>query len=267
MAEKLICKRFIEINKVSDYESFIVCTSPRSGSTLLCKLLAATGKSGKPDSHFHSPSLSDWTRYYSIAAEDFGSERELLSAVFKAAYDRGIGSTHIFGLRMQEHSFEYFMHKLRVLHESYTCDSERIQVAFGKTLYIHLTRQNKLDQAISYVKASQSGLWHQAPDGTELERISAHQEPVYDERAIAHQIAKLTDMDMRWESWFISEELDPLRVEYDDLSDNPTGVVGKVLEHLGLDPNIARQLALPVARLADATNKNWAKRYREGNHE
>jgi LPS sulfotransferase NodH len=139
---------------------------------LLCKLLAATGISGEPDSHFHSPSVSDWTGYYNIVAEDFDSERELLSAIFKAARDRGTGRTDMCGLRMQGHSFDYFMQKLRVLHESCLCDSERIQVAFGKTLFIHLTRLNKLDQAISYVKASQSGLWHKAPDGTELARVS-----------------------------------------------------------------------------------------------
>jgi LPS sulfotransferase NodH len=115
----------------------------------LCKLLAATGKSGKPDSHFHSPSLSDWMGYYNIAAEDFASEREMLSAIFKAARARGTGNTLMFGLRMQGHSFEYFIQKLRVLHKCCTCDSERIRVAFGKTLFIHLTRRDKLDQAIS----------------------------------------------------------------------------------------------------------------------
>jgi LPS sulfotransferase NodH len=255
------------INKVPSYESFIVCTSPRSGSTLLCKLLAATGKSGKPDSHFHSPSVSDWTRNYSIAAEDFHTECELLSAIFMAARDRGTGSTSMFGLRMQGHSFDYFMQKLRVLHESYACDSERIHAAFGKTLFIHLSRKDKLDQAISYVKAAQSGLWHIAADGTELERLSVHQEPVYDEKAIAHQCAKLSDMDKRWESWFIGEGLDPLRVQYNDLSDNPIGVVCEVLHRLGIDPEIARGLELPIARLADATNKSWAKKYREGRHE
>lgn len=252
---------------MSGYQSFIVCTSPRSGSTLLCKLLAATGKSGKPDSHFHSPSTADWARYYNLAAEDFESEGELLSAIFKAACNRGTGSTKMFGLRMQGHSFEYFIQKLRVLHPRHACDSERVKAAFGKTLFIHLTRNNKLDQAISYVKASQTGLWHQAPDGAELERNSAHQEPVYDEKAITHQIAKLTDMDKRWESWFANEGVIPLRVEYDDLSDNPLGVVGNLLDHLGLDPNMACGLALPVARLADASNKNWSKRYRESRHE
>ncbi|HBF29284.1 Stf0 family sulfotransferase, partial [Rhizobium sp.] len=31
---------------MAKFSSYVICTSPRSGSTLLCKLLAATGISG-----------------------------------------------------------------------------------------------------------------------------------------------------------------------------------------------------------------------------
>ncbi|MBT6203829.1 MAG: sulfotransferase, partial [Rhodospirillaceae bacterium] len=41
------------------YQSYVICTSPRSGSTLLCSLLAATGLAGNPCSHFHDPSISE----------------------------------------------------------------------------------------------------------------------------------------------------------------------------------------------------------------
>ena len=43
---------------MAKYESYVLCTSPRSGSTLLCKLLAATGVAGNPDSYFHRPAVS-----------------------------------------------------------------------------------------------------------------------------------------------------------------------------------------------------------------
>ena len=38
---------------MADFEAYVICTSPRSGSTLLCKLLVATGVAGLPASHFH----------------------------------------------------------------------------------------------------------------------------------------------------------------------------------------------------------------------
>ncbi len=248
---------------MASYQSYIICTSPRSGSTLLCKLLAATDKSGKPDSHFHSPAVSDWAGYYKISGDDFTNERDLLKAIFRAAHERGSGSTGICGLRLQRKSAEFFMQKLLVLCKGGTLNSdvERIQRVFGNTLFIHLSRHNKLDQAISLLKASQTGLWHKAPDGTELDRTATHQEPVYDAHAIASHLAELTDMDAHWNSWFHEQALEPLRISYDDLSANPTGILARILGQLGVDLKLSEGIDLPVAKLADETSKLWAKRF------
>ena len=59
-------------------------------------------------------------------------------------------------------------------------DTERFQRLFGSTLFVYLARPDKLAQAVSYLKAEQTGLWHLAPNGTELERIAPHREPAYD---------------------------------------------------------------------------------------
>ncbi len=234
----------------------------------MCRLLAATGKSGNPDSHFHSPSVSDWMGYYEISPDKFANDLDLLTAIFQAARNRGTGNTGIFGLRLQRQSFEYFMQKLRVLCAGDPADSDADHILnyFGKTLFIHLTRRNKLEQAISLVKATQTGLWHKAPDGTELERLSAEQELNYDASAIVRHLAELTDMDAHWVSWFAGQGMKPLRISYEDLSDDPEGMLTKILEHLGVDQGHARGIEVPVAKLADETNKLWASRFLAEQH-
>lgn len=244
------------------YKSYIICTSPRSGSTLLCKLLAATGKAGKPGSYFHVPSLSNWASDYNLSADHFATERDLLGAIFDGARARGTDTTGMFGLRLQRHSFEFFMQQINILHPGLSSDPQRIQAAFGNTLFIHLSRANKLDQAISLVKANQTGLWHRAPDGTELERLSAPQDPVYDADEIARHLAELTALDEDWRTWFAKEKLAPLAVSYDELSADHTKILGRILEHLGLDQKIAQNISPPVAKLADATSQAWADRFR-----
>lgn len=180
------------------YNSYIICTSPRSGSTLLCKLLAATGKSGVPDSHFHNPSMSSWLKAYEFSKADFTSDQKALRAIFQAARRYGTGNTGIFGLRLQRGSFDFFMQQIAVVHPKIKTDVELVQAEFGHTLFIYLTRANKLDQAISMVKATQTGLWHRAPDGTEIERLSAPKEPYYDVKAISKCLAELTALDVAW---------------------------------------------------------------------
>ena len=123
------------------YNSFIICTSPRSGSTLLCKLLAATGVSGNPDSHFHNPSIPGWLAAYQLSKSDYESNYVALSAIFDAAHKRGKGDTEIFGLRLQRGSFDFFIEQAGILNPTCEDDKERIQTAFGSTLFIYLTRQ------------------------------------------------------------------------------------------------------------------------------
>ncbi|MCZ4279701.1 Stf0 family sulfotransferase [Kiloniella laminariae] len=242
-----------------------MCTSPRSGSTLLCRLLAATGKAGVPDSHFHEPSVSAWMEDFGLQADQYPSEKEQLTAVFAAAQACGTGNSDLFGLRLQRHSFDFFMQKLDFLYPDLPSDAERLRVAFGQILFIHLTRPNKLEQAISRLRAEQSGLWHRNADGTELERLSAPQQPAYDAVAIARHINDMTVDDENWTSWFKREGITPLRITYDDLSRDPSAILSGILEELGLDGSIARIIPLPTARLSDEINRSWAQRFQNEN--
>lgn len=245
------------------FSSYILCTSPRSGSTLLCKLLSATGISGNPGSYFHRPSLSEWLSYFNLNLEPTLSETDVLEAIFQAAMAKGSLDTGVFGLRLQRHSFDFFMEKLRILHPHHANDRERVEAAFGRTLFIHLTRLDKVEQAVSCVKAEQTGLWHVAPDGTELERVAPPAEPVYDAAKIRANYEDFTRFDLGWAQWFEEQDIAPLRITYDALSADPAGHLRIILEALGVDGNAANGVVPGVAKLADATNRDWAARFRE----
>ncbi len=247
---------------MSKYDSYVICTSPRSGSTLLCKLLAATGIAGNPGSHFHSLSLSDWLSYYDLAPEASVSERDVLDAIFQAAIAKGSLETGTFGLRLQRHSFDFFVQKLAVLHSGLSSDSQRFRAAFGRTSFIHLTRRDKVEQAVSYVKAHQTGLWHVAPDGTELERLSPPIELIYDGNDIRARFEEVAAYDRDWERWFATEDIDPLRITYDALSAHPIETLSQILDHLGLDIEAASGVEPGVAKLADETSQDWVARFR-----
>lgn len=247
------------------YNSYIICTSPRSGSILLCKLLAATGIAGNPASLFYRPTLPDWLTRLGLILVETVAERELLETIFEAANRKERGDTAIFGLRQQRHGFDFLCEKLAILHPGNLSDCERIQRIFGTTLFIHLTRTDKLAQAVSYLKAEQTGLWHLAPDGTELERTAPNRAPVYDRDAIRAHVETMTAYDRAWETWFEREAIAPLRLSYDDLSDDPRATLRTILLHLGLDPAAADRVAPGVRKLADETSREWGARFRAEN--
>jgi len=247
---------------MANYDAYVICTSPRSGSTLLCRLLAATGVAGNPESYFHRPSLQDWLAEFGITPDAGASEREALDLIFQAAITEGRGETGIFGLRLQRHSFDFFTRKLDVLHPARSSDIHRFQAAFQRTLFVHLTRHDKIEQAVSYVKAQQSGLWHLAPDGTELERLSPLREPIYDDAEIRACFETMTAHDRDWEHWFETEAIEPLRLSYEAIAAEPLGTLRRVLERLGVDPEAANGIRPSVRKLADGASHDWVTRFR-----
>ena len=243
------------------FTSYIICTSPRSGSTLLCGLLAATGVAGRPDSHFHGPSLDRWITVCDLAGRSFASRHDALLAVFRAVRERGTGGNGIFGLRMQWGSFPAFTDALTDLHPDGPDDAGRIEAEFGRTLFVHLTRPDKIDQAISRVRAEQTGLWHRRADGTELERLAAPTEAHYDRGVIARHVDELTTSDVAWNDWFDRQDIDPLRLTYDELARDPAAALARLLAALDLDPGLARGVKLPTAKLADVISRDWRNRF------
>ncbi|QBF30962.1 Stf0 family sulfotransferase [Thalassococcus sp. S3] len=242
--------------------AYIICATPRSGSTLLCRLLGATGVAGHPHSYFHRSSVEDWARFLDIEIDGTASQEETLRAVLAAAIKEGSGQTDMFGLRLMRKSFDFFMDQLDLVYPGYPNDVARIEAAFGPTRYIRLTRADKAAQAVSVVKAIQTGLWHKAPDGTEIERLSPHQEPCYDPALIQQHYDAFQASDDAWAAWFDHQGLQPLHITYEALSANPLATVARVLRYLGRDPAAARELTLPVAKLADATSQSWIDRFK-----
>jgi trehalose 2-sulfotransferase len=149
-----------------------------------------------------------------------------------------------------------------VLYPEQKSDVARIEAAFGPTLFIHLTRPDKVEQAVSCVKALQTGLWHIAPDGTELERLAPPRQPVYKADDLRFTYNQFISFDLGWQHWFEIQNLKPLRITYDALSADPIGTLKMILQELGLSTQAAHGVVPGVAKLADATNREWAARFR-----
>lgn len=248
---------------MANYAAYVICTAPRSGSTLLCRMLAETGVAGDPESLFLRPSLEDWCNRLGVQHSDDVPEVETLRALFNAALTRGQAETGIFALRKQAHSLAFWIEKLRVLSPQSRSDLACIEALFGPTLFVHLSRADKVQQAVSFALAEQTGLWHRAADGSEWERLAPHREPVYDHGRIAELVATSRDHDRQWAEWFSQEEIEPHRITYSVLAADPTAAVRGVLKCLGLDPTHADTVQPGMKKLADATTDAWVARFLE----
>lgn len=243
-------------------DGYIICGTPRTGSTLLCDLLASTKRSGNPDSFYRRQSVDWWAEEWGLPPRATMSGEAFEAAYLAAALAAGRGGTAIFGLRLMRENLEELAAIAERLHPGLPSDRARLEKAFGRLLYIHLFREDKLAQAVSLVKAQQTGLWHVAPDGTEIERLAPPQEPQYDVERIARQLAELEAYDRAWNAWFAAQGIDPLRIGYESLSADPAAALARICAALGVPAPAAAEVRPGVAKLADETSLDWMRRFR-----
>lgn len=244
------------------FKAYVICTTPRSGSTLLCRLLASTGKTGNPDSFYHKPQfMAEWAAEWGVAKEERNSPDSFDRAYLAAAIQAGRANTDIFGIRLQSGYLPLLSKTLDQIYPGCNTDAERFSQAFGEPLYIHLSRSDKVAQAVSLVRAEQSGLWHRNADGTDYERLGAAQDPSYDFNRLHREILNLTKEDLGWSAWFANQEIKPYCVSYEQLSERPNDTLQDICRAVGVGLDGISDIKPRLAKLSDVINDEWIRRY------
>jgi trehalose 2-sulfotransferase len=251
---------------LSVVRSYFVCATPRSGSTLLCKSLAETGVAGRPEEYFerlrHSGlprepreyfegtpdapllSLLPETRTGDPAATDL--ERELPRYLEEGSTPNGV-----FGAKLMWGYFGDLLARVGTTPDGPAV--ERLTERFGPIRWIHVTRADKVAQAVSLWRAVQTRAWS-AADAPETH-------PVYDARGIAHLRDQLIEQDAAWRGWFAAHSIDPLVVEYERFAADHAATLRSVLAYLGLE--VERIPDPPMDRQGDERSDRWVARFNE----
>ena len=228
---------------------------------MLCRMLKASGVAGAPASYFHRPEPLTWAAPLGLdvmGMEPGAAMRSICAAVLPV----GRAGTPCFGLRLQGHSRAFFAEHLALAWPEHPGMAARIEAAFGRMAYIHLWRRDLLAQAISRVKAEQTGLWHRGSDGSEIERTAAPAPARYDPEKIGAIIDDLRGLDAGWRAWFAEDDLAPLSLCYEDVAADPLQALRDILDLLEIDPVAARAVSADTGRLSDAVSRDWHARYR-----
>jgi trehalose 2-sulfotransferase len=242
--------------------AYILCSTPRSGTTLLCDLLAQTGVAGCPNSFFRQKSLQYWADEWALGQGADWQDEDFTAQYFAAMRRAGRGGTGVFGLRLMGADLQFASNWLAQRHPQVLTDGDRFAAAFGPLRYIYLSRSDKLAEAVSYIRAEQTGLWHGRPDGSTLEEMPPTLPMGYDATVITARMAELTAYDDAWPRWFEAQGIAPLTLTYEDLAAEPKFILAMVLRHIGQDPALAANTAPRLRKLADQTSADWIRRYR-----
>ena len=242
--------------------AYILCSTPRSGTTLLCDLLAQTGVAGRPNSFFRRKSLGYWAEQWGLGQDVDWQDAAFAVRYFAAMRRAGQGETGVFGLRLMGGDLKFVCDWLTRRYPPVLTDADRFAAAFGSLRFIYLSRRDKLAQAVSYIRAEQTGLWHGRSDGSTLEEIPPTLAAGYDAAQITARMQTLAAHDAAWPCWFEKQGIAPLTITYEGLAIDPRSTLAMVLDFIGQDRALAANTAPGVRKLADDTSADWIRRYR-----
>jgi LPS sulfotransferase NodH len=237
---------------------YVICTSPRSGSTLLCKGLTNTGRVGAPAEFFdHRVEVAAYWMYrFAICKE---------SEYFDKIVEATSTPNGVFGTKLHWTTYPDMHRSLRdsfpaeVRHRSM---SELLQLKFSEVRYIWLRRRNKVAQGISHFRAACSGRW-EIPRGNVSEKSGAGDSVEFHFRMIDHCVARANEYDEEWENYFTRHALTPMQLDYEDLIASYDSILRRVLDFLEVPHCDLAEAEPQLERMADAKSLEWEKKYRE----
>jgi LPS sulfotransferase NodH len=224
---------------------YLVCGTPRSGTTYLAGLLSSTGLVGHPSEYFAWQNEPPW------AERRFGA--------YVAHVKRLRARNGVFGSKLFWPHLERLLPRLRALAPSGFRHEERklLEWAFPSLSYVWLRRDDVVAQAVSWWKADQTQLW--ASD----QLRGAARAPSFDFEAIDELVVRATLRNEAWRGWFAEQGIEPLAIEYEQLAADPVAVTGGVLRFLGVVVPDPVTVESDLERQADGVNEEWIARYRE----
>jgi trehalose 2-sulfotransferase len=275
--------------------SYLVCATPRSGSTLVCQALKETGVAGRPEEYFEALMQTGRPRrpeQYFIGADDQSildhleqlrrsDDQPGRSPLWsRSAYDRylewaleaGTTDNGVFGAKLMWGYFGDFVSLLRNIPRYRDLPlAELLPAVFPNLSFVRVVRANKVRQAVSLWKAVQTASWRQedgqGPNGdnppyrTYLESHGPQLRFHYG--AIGHLLDVILAEEASWDAFFEHSLIKPELVLYENFYADYENATRNIVERLGLELPAGWRAKPRMKRQSTGINDDWARRYSE----
>ncbi len=250
--------------------TYLVCATPRSGSTLLCETLKATGRAGRPEEYFEAVPATGVPRSpedYLAGLQDDEAHRLVAGMrprIPEYSDLRGVRSFAVHLKRVREQGTTpngVFGAKIMWAHlvdlaarMDLASPAQATAQLFGEPRCLWVRREDPVRQAVSLWRAMQTQSWRSE---------AAQREPRYSFAALQHLAGALAADDAAWERFFGANGLAVLDIRYTEMVRDLPGTLARALDHIGVDGAGADDCTPPMRRQSDGLSDAWAARYEQ----
>jgi len=240
--------------------TYIICTTPRSGSWLLSDGLASTGVAGRPREWFNPLQEQQICARWRMSHDsDLGLLRYLAVVRAQSTTPNGVS-----GIKLHYYQFAGLADKFAVFPGCSGLTSAKLLTQlYPDARYVWLTRRDKLRQALSFLQAVNTDVWWRF-DRAGPSRVPDEEGGLrFDDAAVDRAERLFARNDARWRDFFEQQGIKPFTIQYEDFSSDYVKTIAAILEWLGVPE--AAAIAIPPPRLTrqfDARSEEWIAGYK-----
>jgi trehalose 2-sulfotransferase len=213
-------------------KSIVLATEERTGSEWLCQLMVETGVLGRPSEFLNGPWFRNFLNDYPLGV------REQVAI----AHIAGSTSNGIFSTKLHSQQFERLSPIMSL--DQYA----------PNPIFVRLTRNDILGQAISMARARQSNQYH-AHWRTEHD---IH----YDADLTMALLVEILQRRSRWELFFVRNGIAPVCISYEELLQDPIKQIRRIANGAGV--SLPNEIQPPKRRLSiqrDQMSDQWRAQF------
>jgi LPS sulfotransferase NodH len=250
--------------------SYIIFSTPRSGSTLFCEALTKTRCAGHPDEHFvHWYRVECRPEQITPIEAPFRMIPPVLQ--MQRAIKRGLRNG-VYGVKVMYSYYNFVENSIRSLSGLQGVSTrELLETFFPNLHYIHVLRRNKIRQSVSLTRAVLSNRWKENRWTFLVQTFEKFQksgnkerkkEILYDFDRIHRFYLETCRQDQEWQNYFAEIGIEPYSVFYEDLIKNFETSIADVLRYLGSSESPNLKISdLFLKRQSDDVNEEWSERF------
>ena len=236
-------------------KSIILCATQRCGSTMVCEDIRNTNELGKPEELFINWLNAD------IESNDWQIQLNKI-------IEQGSTDNNIFSIKIMSDYLENISAKLNTtLTEPMENIYEVFPRIFSDAVWVRIFRKNTIKQAISRIMARQTDICHTVEDNaddffagkTAVYNEAYNQNTRYNYKDILTEINNIRQEEMNWNNFFTHNNIQPIRIIYEDAVENPEKYIYEIVNAMNLDNQQIRITERKIKKLGNDLNEDWYK--------
>jgi LPS sulfotransferase NodH len=230
-------------NQLAKYHLYLICMTPRSGSSFLADMLFKSGHAGHPGEYFNHKLLAASLKGLANKGVEIRSLMQYMNWLLRSRSSKN----RVVGIKASY--FQYKPMKNLGLEEA----------LLGKPKYIYLHRRNIVRQSVSMYLASKTQFFHSVQ---QHKAETTREKPDYDNDAMREWVRHIHTQEKGWAEYFEVGAKPYLNIDYDGLTSDPSGTLRRIFEHLGLDPELAvLELKSDHSKIGNSLNNEFFERF------